>query len=99
MHLYQSLLGDSNSDFDVGKDIVKHIHGHLDYDQISKYYDVSSYSNVGCSHDLRIIHMNAQGLTNCKIQSIIALNETLKHIPDIFCFTPKYVTLQKMKII
>ena len=87
MHLYQSLFGDSTSDFDAGKDIIKHIHGHLDFNEISKYYDVNSYSNLGSKSNLHIIHMNAQGLTNSKIQSIIALNETLKYTPDILCFS------------
>ena len=92
MHLYQSLFGDSTSDFDAGKDIIKHIHGHLDYNEISKYYDVNSYSSLGSTGYLRIVHMNAQGLTKSKIQSIIALNETLKYIPDILCFTETWFT-------
>ena len=92
MHLYQSLFGDASSEYDASKDIIKHIHGHLDFNEISKYYDVDSYSKLGKLNDLHIIHMNTQGLTDSKLQSIIALNKTLKHSLDVICLTETWFT-------
>ena len=97
MHLYQSLFEHSTSEYDAGKEIVKHIHGHLDYDEIGNYFDVDSYSKLGHNSDLRIIHMNAQGLTESKIQSILALKKTLKYQPDVICFSETWFTTENFK--
>ena len=36
--------------------------------------------------------MNAQGLTDSKIQSILALNKSIKRPPDVLCFSEAWFT-------
>ena len=89
MNLYDSLFPNDASSSDFGLNIIEDIHGHLNFEEMSKYYDVTSYDEIpqNDSKYLRILHLNARGLTQMKIASFIALLNSLKNKPDIICFT------------
>ena len=87
MHLYDSLFSNDNSDQNSACEIINSIHGHQDYNQMSKYHDISSYSQIQSQSDkdIKVLHLDARGLTQKKIYNIEGFLKSLKIILDVIC--------------
>ena len=79
---------------------MQDIHGHLNFDEMSRYYEIKSYDEIPKDNIkyLRIIHLNARGLTQSKLTSFVALLNSLTHKPDIICFTESWVNSSNNKL-
>ena len=95
-NLYTSLFNlqdnfNHNQD-DITLDIVNDIHGHADFNIISKYYDIPAYNNL-MSHNpnkLNIIHLNSRSLPR-NIEHITAFLNSLTVAPDILTITETWL--------
>ena len=45
-NIFQPLLDGNNEDEDLGVHILNEMYGHADLNEISKYYDLQSYSEL-----------------------------------------------------
>lgn len=92
-NLYEFLINDQEDlDNDVYLEILNDMHGHLDFDELSKYHDLHSYDNLtkNCTNHLKIIHINARSLSG-KIDLISALLGSLQRRPDILCISETWL--------
>ena len=67
-HLYETLFPideQLTNDNDIKLEIINQMHGHTDFDNISPYYDLTSYNSLSTGHDknINILHMNSRSLT------------------------------------
>ena len=93
LNLYETLLSDQNEeDNDIYLNILNDMHGHLDFNDMCKYHDLTAYDKLSetDSHQLNILHLNSLSLSN-KIDSIASIFQTLKRSPDILCVTETWL--------
>ena len=67
-------------------EIINQLHGHMDFESVSKYYDILSYNKlIGFlqSEKLNIIHLNSRSLQK-NSDNIQALLKSLHIQPDIW---------------
>ena len=96
-HLYGTLYDNDQSHNDtdnITMEIVNQLHGHLDFQTISNYYDLFTYNNLCKSHhthNLNIIHVNSRSLPK-NSDNINSLIKSLHIQPDILVITETWLT-------
>ena len=78
-NLYDAILPDDN-DFDAAMETIGLMYDHLNFDEISKYYDLDQYNRSFPTDDdkiLSIMHFNIRSLTKNGDEMIVML-ESLK---------------------
>ena len=92
-NLYESLFADSDEN-DYELDRLKQMFQHLNYEEISRYYDINNYNDsfVATNNSVLIIfHINIQSLLT-NMDSMTALFHSLKHPPDIIAVSEHWLT-------
>ena len=92
-NLYNTLFADSNEN-DCELEFLNQMFQHLDFNEISKYYDINSYNhsfNSADSQILSIIHLNLRSL-RANVDKMTALIHSLKHPPDIIAVSEHWLT-------
>ncbi len=94
-HLYNTLFNipDPADTTDISMDIINQMHGHLDFTQLSKYYDIASYNNLlkDSSNNLNIMHMNARSIPK-NFDQITAFLNCLNTFPHVLAITETWLT-------
>ena len=96
-NLYETLFQDHShnaSSEDVSMDIINQLFGHIDFDRVSKYFDIFSYNNLLKSQhleSLNIIHLNSRSLPK-NYDNIVSLFNSLHSPPDIIAVTETWLT-------
>ena len=98
-NLYNSLFADNDPSnnytdtSDITMEVINQIHGHLDFDILSNYYDLTSYNKLFPVNDnkLNIVHMNSRSLPK-NFDKITAFLSCLSTPPDILAFTETWLT-------
>ena len=79
-HLFETVYDDNGQNhtnlYDISMDIINQLHGHIDLELISKYYDLHSYNELlhkTNPQNLNIIHVNSRSLpkNSDNIQSLL----------------------------
>lgn len=95
-HLYNTLFTDDmqqNRDTsDITLQIINQMYGNMDFDNLSKYYDIVSYNNLISSHsnNLSFLHVNSRSLPK-NFDNIIAFLHSLSSYPDILTVTETWL--------
>ena len=91
-NLYDTILPDDD-DFDAGMSTIGLMYDHLNFDEISKYFDLSQY-NISFPTDndkiLSIIHFNIRSLSKNE-DEMIAFLKCLNKQPDILVLTESFL--------
>ena len=96
-NLYETLFQDHSHNAsldDVSMEIINQLFGHLDFDRVSKYFDIFSYNNFLKSQNLsslNIIHLNSRSLPK-NYDNIVSLFNSLHSQPDIIAVTETWLT-------
>ena len=94
-NLYKSLYDDDqNLDNDIGLNNLHEIYGHLDYEEMSKYYSIDQFNNTFPSNEnnlLSIVHVNIRSIIK-KLDKINIFFASLKKVPDVFCVSESWLT-------
>ena len=94
--LYDSLFPDSgeHDDMDPGLLAINQMFNHLNFGEISKYYDLDAYNKSFQNQNdelLSIFHFNIRGAHNNKVK-LESLLHSLKHQPQIIALTETWFT-------
>ena len=87
-NLYETLFQD------VSMEIINQLFGHLDFDRVSKYFDIFSYNNFLKSQNLsslNIIHLHSRSLPK-NYDNIVSHFNSLHSQPDIITVTETWLT-------
>ena len=93
LNLYESLFADSNED-DIEMEMINQMFQHLDFSELSKYFDISSYNDSLPTSDSRIlsvIHVNLRSIKG-NLDKMITLLHALKYHPDIIAISEHWLT-------
>ena len=95
-NLYKSLYDDDDEtlDNDVGLNILHDIYNHLDYEEMSKYFNIQQYNDtlpVNLDNLFSIAHMNTRSLLH-KLDHINIFFASLKKIPDVLCVSETWLS-------
>ena len=94
-HTLYDTSEDNHSNFeDVTMETINQLHGHLHFDTLSRYYDLTTYNNLLVSQEssqLSIIHMNSRSLPK-NSDNIKSFLKCLHCMPDIITFTETWLT-------
>ena len=92
-NLYDTLFADEPSDFDAGLSTIGMMYDHLDFNQISNYYDLNQYNktflNLG-DKLLSVMHFNIRSLGK-NGNEMISLIESFNHQPDILAISESFL--------
>ena len=97
-HLYHTLFNDAeqnHSNTDISMEIINQTHGHLDFNSISKYYDINSYNTLIKSlnmTNLNIMHINSRSLSK-NSDNISSFLKSLQTPPDILTITETWLNI------
>ena len=99
LNLYESLFADSNED-DIEMEMINQMFQHLDFSEISKYFDIRSYNDSLPTSDSRILSVIHENLRSIKgnVDKMITLLNALKYHPDIIAVSEHWLT-EKIKIV
>ena len=92
-NLYESLFADSDEN-DYALERVNTMFQHLDFEEISKYFDISNYNNAFSttnSNILSVFHINLQSM-RANVDRMTALFHSIKHPPDILAISEHWLT-------
>ena len=91
-NLYSSLFNLSENQDDIALEIINDLHGHIDFDNISKYYDIHAFNKLipQDSNKLNIMHINSRSLPK-NIDNITAFLNSLAAAPDILAVTETWL--------
>ena len=92
LNLYDTILPDGE-EFDVGMSTIGLMYDHLNFDEISKYFDLNQYNkSFPTDNDkiLSIIHFNIRSLSK-NGDEMIALLTCLKKQPDIIVISESFL--------
>ena len=93
LNLYDTLFADSTDD-DCALEMINHMFHHLDFNEMSKYFDISSYNNslprTG-PEVLSIMHFNLRSL-RANVDKMKAFLHSLKRHPDIIAVSEHWLT-------
>ena len=95
LNLYDTILPDGE-EFDVGMSTIGLMYDHLNFDEISKYFDLNQYNkSFPTDNDkiLSIIHFNIRSLSK-NGDEMIALLKCLKKQPDIIVISESFFRLR-----
>ena len=84
----------SNNSDDISMEIINQMYGHMNFDALSEYFDISSYNKLVSPHDnamLNIFHMNSRSLPK-NFDHIQAFLKNLNKPPDILTLTETWLT-------
>ena len=87
-------LDDINSDNDVSMEILNQMYGHMDFNSLSKYYDLTTYNDFISTQDstkLTIFHINSRSLPK-NTDNIQSFLKCLNSSPDIITITETWLT-------
>ncbi len=97
-HLYDTLFNHSNDPHaegtdDIALDIINHLHGHTNFNEVSNYYDLDAYNKLHshCKSSINILHINSRSLPK-NIDNITALLASLSTVPDVLVVTETWLT-------
>ena len=96
-NLFHTLFNDIDdiySENDVTMEIINQMHGHMDFNSLSKYYDISTYNDLIStpgSTKLTIFHINSRSLSK-NIDNIQSFLKYLNSSPDIIPVTETWLT-------
>ena len=94
-NLFQTLYNiDSHDTDDVSQEILNDAHGHLDINEISKYYDLETFKTLTSSYttpNLKLLHLNARSLPR-NFEHITSFLKYLTNSPDIIAITETWLT-------
>ena len=91
-NLYDAILPDDN-DFDAAMETIGLMYDHLNFDEISKYYDLDQYNRSFPTDDdkiLSIMHFNIRSLTKNGDEMIVML-ESLQKKPDVIVLSESFL--------
>ena len=84
----------SNNSDDISMEIINQMYGHMNFDALPEYFDISSYNKLVSPHDnamLNIFHMNSRSLPK-NFDHIQAFLKNLNKPPDILTLTETWLT-------
>ena len=97
-NLYNTLYDNNDNSHtnssDIGMEIINQLHGHLDFETVSSYYDIMTYNKLFESQQtsvLNVMHINSRSLPR-NFDSIKSLLKTLHTQPDVLVFTETWLT-------
>ena len=97
-HLYETLFNDDEDDHDnsndISMEIINQLHGHMDFQLVSKYYDLLTYNRLfytAQSQNINIIHLNSRSLPK-NFDNIQSFIKSLHTQPDISTITETWLT-------
>ena len=64
--LFNDLRNDHSTDDDIAMEIINQMYGHMDFNTLSKYYDLSSYNDLISTQNptqFTIMHINSRSLS------------------------------------
>ena len=79
---------------DISMEIVNQLHGHMDFESVSNYYDLILYNKLLEEHEtkkLNIIHFNSRSLPK-NYDNILSFLNSLNTPPDILTFTETWLS-------
>ena len=91
-NLYDTIFPDDN-DFDVAMETIGLMYDHLNFDEISKYFDLDQYNRSFPTDDekiLSIIHLNIRSLNKNGDEMVVML-ESIKKKPDIIVISESFL--------
>ena len=93
-NLYDAMLPDADdNDFDAAMETIGLMYDHLNFDEISKYYDLDQYNRSFPTDDdkiLSIMHFNIRSLTKNGDEMIVML-ESLQKKPDVIDLSESFL--------
>ena len=91
LNLFESLFADSNED-DCELEMVNQMFQHVNFSELPKYYDISSYNNSKTdSHILSVIHVNLRSI-RANVDKMITMMHALKSHPDVIAVSKHWLT-------
>ena len=93
LNLFESLFADSNED-DCELEMINQMFQHVNFSELSKYYDISSYNNSFAttdSHILSVIHVNLRSI-RANVDKMITMMHALKSHPDVIAVSKHWLT-------
>ena len=91
-NLYESLFADS-TDTDCELEMISQMFQHLNFKELSNYFDISSYNNSLPNIDtqmLNILHLNLRSM-RANVDKMTAFLQSLKHPPDIVAISEHWL--------
>ena len=95
-NLFHTLFNDLDTiqDNDFAMEMINEMHGHMDLNSLSRYYDLTTYNNLVSAHDspqVTVLHINSRSLSK-NIDNIQSLLKCLNSFPDIIAITETWLT-------
>ena len=96
-HLYNTLFDNSDQqnqdDNDITMQIINQMYGPMDFNCLSKYYDLIAYNNLisTVENNLNFLHVNSRSLQK-NFDNIIAFMNSLSAFPDILTISETWLT-------
>ena len=90
--LYDSLFPEDN-EFDVGMSTIGLMYDHLDFAEMSKYYDIEQYNKSFPMYNkdiLSVLHLNIRSV-NKNGDEMSSIISSLKHQPDIIAISESFL--------
>lgn len=78
----------------ISMEIINQLHGHMDFESISNYYDLVTYNDLiktQQTHNFNIMHINSRSLTK-NFDNMQLLLRSLHIQPDILAVTESWLT-------
>ena len=97
-NLYDTLFAEDPDEFDAGLSTIGLMYGHLDFNNISNYYDLEQYNKTFLSLGdklLSVMHFNIRSF-NKNGNEMISLIESLNHQPDILAISESFLDLNSI---
>ena len=92
-NLYESLFPEDDPNFDTTMSTIGLMYDHLDYNEMSKYYDIEQYNKSMPTYNeklLSIMHFNIRSLVT-NGDEMVSLIETFNHKPDIITLSETFL--------
>ena len=93
-NLYDTLFNNNEQEpiNDIALEIINQLHGHVDFNCISEYHDITSYNKLFSEEqrNLSVMHMNARSLPKNFDKITVFLN-SLVMSPDIIAITETWL--------
>ena len=92
--LFNDLRNDHSTDDDIAMEIINQMYGHMDFNTLSKYYDLSSYNDLISTQNptqFTIMHINSRSLSK-NFDNINSFLKSLYAPPNVLAVTETWLT-------
>ena len=98
LNIYHTLFNDLNNDHstndDIAMEIINQMYGNLDFNTLSKYYDLSSYNDLITTQNstqITVMHINSRSLSK-NSDNIKSFLRSLSTPPNVLAATETWLT-------